>query len=367
MSTGFLGTCTTDVLQPSHRLSPIWARRWAELTDRPLVRLVIYWQNVAKVAPDGTVTLDWTQTRENVDVLRATKLPYYLNLVTIPPYAAGGSTCYQEGLTGCLDWVNPQDASKGLKFVPERGQCSNPPDPDPVAIEYIAGQLVKEFPDAEFYAFGNEPDDRVSSAAIAHTIDLRNGGKYELTARWYVEKFLVPFYRGVKPANPNAKVSGAECSTHGFLVEMIRWQHETGQLAWDWDLTTTHLYAGPPFHFPEDTYEQFQGASGSIRAYLDELRDRDGINIAQVLLSECGDEHRDPEGGDSAVGWPTLILALHARDDVSGLIMLSDALWTPESIRDSDPVKNTYEPSPLYGQIEKMMSRVTSRHRAVKS
>lgn len=356
--TGFLGTCTTDVLQPDHRLSPIWARRLAELTNRPLVRLAVYWQNVAKVAADGGVFLDWTQTSENVDVLRAAGLPYYLNLVTVAPYAAQGSTCYQEGLSGCLDWVDPNDGSKGLKFVPERGQCSNPPDPDPAAIEHIAGELVREFPDAEFYAFGNEPDDRVSSAAIASTIDLRYGSDWGKSARWYVEKFLVPFYRGVKAANPRARVSGPECSTPGFMAEMLKWQVANGANAWDSATTTIHLYAGNG-HFPSDTYARLD-EPGGWWAYLNEVNEQYHTDIGSVLVSETGNEH-----GDDDRGYLTYIPALYGRGDINGVILLSDALWTPESIRDRDPVKNTYEPSQLYGRIQRMMLQTTSRHRAV--
>src|SRR5690348_12998324 len=66
---GFLGHCSPDVLG-GHRINPVWAKRVAALSPDPIIRLSVYWPDVAHDAPPFG-SYDWQQTDDNVGVLEA--------------------------------------------------------------------------------------------------------------------------------------------------------------------------------------------------------------------------------------------------------------------------------------------------------
>ena len=355
----FFGSCATDSLG-GHRINPIWARRQLELWGAgAIIRYSPQWNDLGT----DPISLDFQQLDDDIGVLTEAGLSVYLNLNGVAQYACG-STCYLEGVEGCLDWIDPSDGTKGLKFTPERGDCSKPPDPNPAAISDVASQLVTRYPNLTMISFGNEPDDRISSPAIMNQTEIRYGGDWSKTAEWVTERFLLPFADGV-PLHINTRIAGGEFSTPGFMAASLRYQKtvrtgfEHSRYAWDWRSTTIHLYAGGG-QFPDDTYAQLD-APGGILAYVNELRERDGIDVGRIIISETGRQH-----GEDPSGWLSLLPRLWERQDVvKSVIVLTDDWFTPESVRDSDPMKNTYEPSELYAQMQRCVQQLTGRHRAV--
>lgn len=351
----FFGSCGTDSLG-GHRINPIWARRQHELWgDGAIIRYSPQWNGLVRKSngADPISPLDFQQLDDDIGTLTEAGLSSYLNLNGIAQYAVNGSTCYLEGVEGCLDWIDPNDGSKGLKFTPGRGDCSNPPDPNGAAVSDIASRLVRRYPNLAMISFGNEPDDRISSPAIMNQTEIRFGSDWSKTAEWYTQKFLVPFRYGTMLRIP---LAGGEFASPGFMAAALRWQIANVQAAWNWEYTTIHLYAGDG-QFPDDTF----GALDLILRYSAELRDRDHIDIGRIIISETGRQH-----GEDPSGWLTLLPKLYERQDViQNVIVLTDDWFTPESIRDPDPMKNTYEPAPLYGQVQRCVQQLTSKHRAV--
>lgn len=353
--TGFLWWCATNFLE-GRRINPIWARRRREMG----VSCVRYWpqwadlvakKQPADLPPDAIPVLDFQQLDDDIGVMREAGLEIDLNLNGIAPYAVAGSTVYLEGVKGCLWWVDPNDGSKGLRFTPERPGCTSPPDPNPVAVSDIAARLLRRYPFLKMISFLNEPDDRISSAAIMNQTELRFGGDWSKTSAWVTDKFLVPFYQGAKSTGISVPVAGGDFATAGFAAASIRHQQATGVRAWDWSHTTHHLYASDPAVTAYDSLD----APGGFTAYFNELRDRDGINIPVRYITETD---INPAAGEKPDDRIDLIARLHARGDIGAVTFLGDWFFKPESCANDDPMRNTYEPDGSYDKVVKLMQQL---------
>jgi hypothetical protein len=313
----------------------------------------------------------------------------FANIGAIPPEAVGGVKAYGGGLVdeprgGCLRFVRP-DGGVGvdnLVYAHDLDYCENPPLNIDRQVIFNQGAAFAGRPWAtkvSWVGIGNERDD--PNYPTKHLIDRDWQGDWQPAAQHTLLFVDRPFIDGWKSVLPKTIIMGPECATAGYLASMYKAQtvnllansslletsasarliHDAWTPGYVYDVLSGHLYQNEGMPFLAGSLGRLYGWGG----YIPYLKSVGWKGEIPFTCGECGPSDSSPQ--DIAL-IPEFIESLWAMHTVEFVTLYSPHHFFGDGTiagLKAQLVANKCEPNELYGRVQKVMSRIESKHRAV--